>query len=149
MKKLKNEYRDLANPKQLRDFLNVKGILAKRQEIAEQYNYDWHARKLKFETHFRGHMLLQATAYQSTRDHQWAAEHDAMFEANGADVEIIVSGLAQANRNRPLEPYLIMMQRVMMAVEKLPSRKLRKLDKKTWQASSDYSIVQSYSMPQP
>jgi hypothetical protein len=133
MKKLKNEYRDLANPRQLREFLNGNGILAKRQEIAEQYNYDWHARKLKFETHFRGHVLLQATAYRSTRDHQWAAEHDAMFEANGAGVEISVSGLAQANRNRPLEPYLVMMQRVMMAVENLPSRKLRKLDKKTWQ----------------
>jgi len=44
MSKLKNEYRDLANPKRMREFLNGKGILAKRQEAAEQYNYDWHAR---------------------------------------------------------------------------------------------------------
>ena len=76
---------------------------------------------------------MQATAYRSTRDHQWAAENDALFLANGAGVEISVSGLAQANRNRPLEPYLAMMQAVMAAVANLPARKLRALDKKTWQ----------------
>jgi len=133
MKKLKNEYRTLANPKQMQEFLDGKGILAKRRELAEQYNYDWHARKLSFEQHFRGLVLMQATAYRSTRDHQYAAEEDALFHANGAGVEISVSGLAQANRNRPLEPYLVMMQAVMSAVENLPARKLRILDKQTWQ----------------
>ena len=133
MSELKNQYRHLANPKQMRAFLNGEGVLAKRNEIAEQYNYDWHARKLNFETHFRGHVLLQATAYRSTRDHQWAAQNDALFAANGADVEISVSGLAQANRKRPLEPFLFMLQAVMTAVENLPARKLRALDKRTWQ----------------
>jgi len=133
MSKLKSEYRDLANPQQLREFLNGNGVLAKRQEVADQFNYDWHARKLTFEQHFRGQVLMQATAYRSTRDHQYAAENDVLFLANGAGVEISVSGLAQANRKRPLEPYLAMMQAVMIAVAKLPSRKLRVLDKKTWQ----------------
>ena len=133
MSELKNQYRHLANPKQMRAFLNGEGVLAKRNEIAEQYNYDWHARKLNFETHFRGHVLLQATAYRSTRDHQWAAQNDALFAANGADVEISVSGLAQANRKRQLEPFLFMLQAVMTAVENLPARKLRALDKRTWQ----------------
>ena len=133
MSKLKSEYRDLANPKQLRDFLDGNGVLAKRQEVADQFNYDWHARKLTFEQHFRGQVLMQVTAYRSTRDHQYAAENDVLFLANGAGVEISVSGLAQANRSRPLEPYLAMMQAVMTAVSNLPSRKLRALDKKTWQ----------------
>lgn len=131
--RLKNEYRDIADPKRMREFLDGKGVLAKRQEVADHFNYDWHARKLSFEQHFRGHVLLQTTAYQSTRDHQYAAQNDVLFAANGAGVEISVSGLAQANRNRPLEPYLVMMQMVMTAVENLPSRKLRVLDKKTWQ----------------
>lgn len=132
MSKIKSEYRDLANPKRMREFLNGKGILAKRQEVAEEFNYEWHARKLSFEQHFRGLVLLQATAYRSTRDHQYAAENDVLFHANDAGVEISVSGLAQANRNRPLEPFLAMMQADMTAVENLPSRKLRVLDKHTW-----------------
>jgi hypothetical protein len=133
MSKLKNEYRELANPKRMKEFLNGKGILAKRQEVAEEFNYDWHARKLNFEQHLRGLVLMQVTAYRSTRDYQYAAENDLLFHANGAGVEISVSGLAQANRNRPLEPFLAMMQAVMTAVENLPARKLRVLDKRTWQ----------------
>lgn len=133
MSKLKSEYRDIANPRRMKEFLNGKGILARRQEVADQFKYDWHSRKLTFETHFRGHVLLQATAYRSMRDHQWAAKNDAVFLSNGAGVEISVSGLAQANRNRPLEPYLAMMQSVMAGVANLPHRKLRALDKETWQ----------------
>jgi len=133
MKKLKSEYRKLANLREMTSFLSGKGILAKRQELAERCQYDWHSRKLSFETHFRGHVLMQATAYRSTRDHQWAAKNDILFAANGAGVEISVSGLAQANKNRPLEPYLEIMQTVLSAVSQLPHRKLRALDKKTWQ----------------
>jgi hypothetical protein len=107
--------------------------LSNRAEIAEQFDYDWHARKLNFDSHFRGHVLLQATAYKSTRDHQWAAAHDPLFATCGAAVQISVSGLAQANANRPVEPYVVFMQQVMDAVARLPHRKLRALDKKTWQ----------------
>lgn len=137
MAKLKPEYRDLANPRQMNQTINGQGLLADRQEIAEQFDYNWHARKLNFERHFRGHFLMQATAYQSTRDHQWAAENDSLFAAYGAGVEISVSGLAQANRNRPIEPLIVLMQSVMDAVAKLPHRRLRALDKKTWQGIVD------------
>jgi hypothetical protein len=90
--------------------------LANRDQIADRFDYDWHARKLHFDTHFQGHILMQATAYESTRDHQWAAANDPLFMANGAAVDISVSGLAQANRNRSLEPYLVLMRQVMIAV---------------------------------
>jgi hypothetical protein len=133
MNKLKSEYRKISNPRQMKDFLDGHGVLSGRDDLAEKFQYDWHSRKLSFETHFRGHVLMQATAYRSARDHQWAAKNDALFLANGAGVEISVSGLAQANRNRPLEPYLVMMQAVMAGVANLPHRKLRALDKKTWQ----------------
>lgn len=133
MAKLKPEYRKLASAKQMQRTVDAQGILANRQEIADQFNYDWHARKLTFEKHFRGHFLMQATAYSSTRDHQWAAENDPLFAACGAGVEISVSGLAQANRNRPVEPLIVLMQAVMDAVTGLPHRRLRALDKKTWQ----------------
>lgn len=133
MNKLKPEYRKLANPRQMNQWVEGQGVLANRQEVAEQFNYDWHARKLSFESHFRGHLLMQATAYRSTRDHQWAAKHDSLFIACGAGVEISVSGLAQANRNRPVEPLVVLMQAVMDSVANLPHRRLRALDKKTWQ----------------
>jgi hypothetical protein len=129
----KPAYRQFVNPKQFNQFLDGRGVLHNRHQIAEQFGYNWHARKLKFEPHFRGHVLLQATAYESTRDHQWAAAHDPLFATCDAAVQISVSGLAQANRNRPLEPYVVCMQQVMDAVARLPHRKLRALDKETWQ----------------
>lgn len=130
---MNTEYRPLANPKNFEQFLSGGGVLSNRQEIADQFGYDWHARKLKFESHIRGHVLMQATAYKSARDHQWAASHDKMFAANGAGVEIGVSGLTQANQNRPIEPYVLLMQQVLDAVADLPHRRLRQLDKETWQ----------------
>lgn len=66
------------------------------QQIAEQFDYDWHARKVKFDSHFRGHVLLQATAYESVRDHQWVVAHDPLFATCGAAVQISVSGLAES-----------------------------------------------------
>jgi hypothetical protein len=133
MCKFRAEYRKFANPKRFNRFLSGKGTLANRGQIAQRFDYDWHARKLKFETHFRGQVLMQATAYCSTRDHQWAAEHDSLFAACGAEVEISVSGLAQANRTRPVEPLVVLLQQVMDTVANLPHRHLRALDKETWQ----------------
>lgn len=131
--KAKAEYRQFMNPQQFNDFLDGGGSLVNRYDVASRFDYDWHARKLTFDTHFHGHVLMQATAYQSTRDHQWAAENDVLFAANGAAVDISVSGLAQANRQRPIEPYVVFMRQVMDAVASLPHRKLRALDKETWQ----------------
>jgi hypothetical protein len=132
-KRLTAEYRSQASPKQFEKFLDGAGVMSNRQEVAEHFNYDWHSRKLRFEQHLRGHILMQATAYESARDHQWAAENDPLFEANGAGVQISVSGLAQANKNRPIEPYMVLMQQVMEGVTQLPHRRLRQLDKETWQ----------------
>lgn len=132
-KRMKTTYRNFSSPNQFNQFLDGGGIVAERQAIADEFDYDWHGRQLTFDTHFRGHVLMQATAYESARDHQWAAQHDRLFEANGAAVSISVSGLAQANKNRPIEPYLVLMQQVMTAVANLPHRRLRQLDKETWQ----------------
>lgn len=135
--KIKKEYQQATNPKTFSEFIEGNGALSNRAKIAEKWRYDWHARKLHFEEHFRGQLLMQATAYRSTRDHQWAAENDLLFAANGAAINISVSGLAQANRNRPLEPYVEMLHQVLDAVSNLPHRKLRELDKETWQGIVD------------
>lgn len=73
------------------------------------------------------------TDYTSTHDHQWAAQNDPLFEACGANVDISVSGLAQANKNRPLAPVLGLLRQVMTAVAQIPHRQIRDLDKETWQ----------------
>lgn len=130
---LKAPYRQLENPRRFQDFLQGQGLLSNREQVAEQYDYDWHSRKLSFTEHFNGHVLMQATAYQSARDHQWAAENDPLFAAGNADVDISVSGLAQANRKRPIAPLYQLLRQVMAAVGDLPHRRLRALDKETWQ----------------
>lgn len=135
--RIKKEYQQATNPKPFNEFVEGNGALSNRGEIAERARYDWHARELTFEEHFRGQVLMQATAYRSTRDYQWAAENDALFAANGAAVTISVSGLAQANRNRPLAPYVEMLHQVLNAVSELPHRKLRELDKGIWQGIVD------------
>jgi hypothetical protein len=132
-KRMKPNYRNFSGSSQFSQFLDGGGIMANRKAMAEAFDYDWHGRKLSFERHFRGHVLMQATAYESVHDHQWAAENDRLFEANGAAVSISVSGLAQANKNRPIEPYLLLMQQVMATVADLPPRRLRQLEKETWQ----------------
>lgn len=134
---IKQEYQRAIKPQTFGEFLDGDGALTNRDELASASHYDWRARKLRFEEHLRGQVLMQATAYQSTRDQQWAAEHDLLFAANGAAVEISVSGLAQANKNRPLAPYVKMVQQVLTAVSALPHRKLRALDKQTWRGIVD------------
>lgn len=133
MKKVRPEYRRLADSEALKRAIDKVGVLANRKSVAQQFDYDWHSRKLDFETHFRGHLLMQMTAYTSTRDHQWAAQNDPLFAVRDADVEISVSGLAQANKNRPLAPVVVLLQQVMDTVAQLPHRQVRELDKETWQ----------------
>jgi hypothetical protein len=102
--------------------------------VADRFDYDWHARKLKFEPHFRSQVLLHLTNYSSARDLQWAMREDSLFEATAVRVEISVPGFTQANARRSLEPYLVLLKQVMDAVARLPHRRLRRLGKKTWQS---------------
>ena len=124
MSQLAPEYRNHMNPQQFDAFLDGDGALDNRQVVADAFDYDWHVRKLTFAPHFRGHVLMHATAYQSTLDHQWAA-NDPLFAACGAAVEISVSGLAQANRTRPLAPLQVLLQQVLDAVADLPDERRR------------------------
>lgn len=134
MSKLRAGYRKLANPVQFNRFLDGGGVLANREEVADRFDYDWHARKLTFDPHFRSHVLLNITKYKSSRDLQWAMREDPLFAANGVHIEISVPGFTQANAQRPLEPYMVMLQQVMDATARVPYRRLRGLDKKTWQS---------------
>lgn len=126
------EYRQLADPQHFRAFVNGQGALANREELAEEHHYDYRARKLTFEPHFHALILLHATNYESGRDLVWAAEHDKLFAANEAAFDISVPGFSQANKDRPLAPFIEMLQQVMHAVSNLPHRRLRGIKKETW-----------------
>ena len=132
MATLSAPYRHLANPKAFDDFLDGQGALADRGEIAEAYDYDWHARKLDFERHLRSLVLLHASSYTSSRDLTWAAENDLLFKALNADFDISVSGFGQAMRSRPIEPYWHLLDSVMQAVSALPHQRLRGLSSEAW-----------------
>jgi hypothetical protein len=134
MAKILAEYRQLANPIAFNNFLDGQGALRNRYLVADQFDYDWHARKLTFEPHFRALVLLHATSYESARDLQWAAENDVLFKSLGAGFEISVPGLTTANAQRPLEPFLEMLGQVMDMVARLPHRRLRSLPQDKWRA---------------
>lgn len=133
MATLSAPYRHLANPKAFDRFLDGRGALTDRDDIADTYNYDWHARKLDFEGHLRALVLLHASSYRSSRDLTWAAENDLLFKALKADFDISVSGFGQAMRSRPIAPYWHLLDRVMQAVAHLPHQRLRGLSSQSWQ----------------
>lgn len=105
--------------------------------MAAEHGYDYRARKLTFEPHFHALVLLQATHYTSARDVVWAAKHDKLFAANEAAFEISVPGFCAATKDRPLTPFLTMLQQVMQTVARLPHRRLRALQKATWEEIVD------------
>ena len=125
------EYRKLADPQHFRAFINGKGALANRRDLAQAYDYDYRARKLTFEPHFRALVLLHASHYESARDLVWAAEHDKLFAANEAAFDISVPGFTNATKDRPLAPFIEMLQQVMQTVAHLPHRRLRSIKKQT------------------
>ena len=131
------EYRQLADPQHFRAFVSGQGALANREGLAQAHDYDYRARKLTFEPHFHALILLHATNYESGRDLVWAAEHDKLFAANEAAFDISVPGFSQANRDRPLAPFIAMLQQVMQTVSHLPHRRLRGIKKETWREIVD------------
>lgn len=131
------EFRQLADPQHFRSFVNGQGALANRQDLADEHDYDYRARKLTFEPHFHALILLHATNYESTRDLVWAAENDKLFAANQAAFDISVPGFAGANKDRPLAPFVSMVQQVMQTVAQLPHRRLRTVEKQTWESIVD------------
>ena len=65
---LKPGYKQLASPKGFKQFIDIGISEEERQAIADTYDYDFHARKIKFEPHFRALLLQQCTEPDSLRD---------------------------------------------------------------------------------
>jgi hypothetical protein len=132
IRRVQSKYRDLVSPRNFEQFLN--GVIPSehRAELADRFDYDWHAHKPFFEPYFRALVTRQFTG-GSLGDLQYGMAHDPLCAAHGAKLEISVAGLSKANANRPVEPFLYLLRDVLQAIGKIPSsgKVLREVDTAT------------------
>lgn len=131
--------RDFANPRNLVDTLDQAMSPSNRCELGERTGYDHRAHKIFFEPYFRALILRECTDRVSLTDLTDAVCHDPLYRMYGAHMEVSTSALSQANANRPLEPFLIILQAVLNAISRLPSsaKVLRDVDGKTLKGIAD------------
>jgi hypothetical protein len=94
-----------------------------RQKIAEEYDYDYRARKVHFEPHLRAWILLQLSKDETLRDMQSAVNADPLYRLLGAGMDVSLGGLSEAHQNRPYEALIEILQRVLADVERIPKSK--------------------------
>ena len=139
MTRLKPQCRDFANPRHLMDTLNQAMPPSKRCELGKRTGYDYGAHKIFFQPYFRALILRECTGRASLTDLTDATRHDPLYRVHGAHMEVSTSAFSQANANRPLEPFLMILQAVLGAIGRLPSsaKVLRDVDSKTLRGIAD------------
>ena len=131
-RRVRPKYRDLVSPRNFEQFLNSVIPPERRTELADRFDYDWHAHKLFFEPYFRALVTRQFTG-GSLNDLQYGMAHDPLYAAHRAKLEISVAGLSKANANRPVEPFMCLLGDVLQAIGKIPdsAKVLRQVDSGT------------------
>ena len=131
-RRVRSKYRNLVSARNFERFLN--GVISpeRRAELADRFDYDWHAHTLFFEPYFRALVTRQFTG-GSLNDLQYGMAHDLLYAAHGARLEISVAALSKANANRPVEPFLYLLGDVLQAIGKIPKsgKVLREVDTAT------------------
>ena len=120
MLRLRSAFKHLASPKQFDQFLGNVLSQEERQTIAESFNYDFHARKIKFESHFRSLVLHQCTEPESLRGLGDAINNDILYQACGAHMDVSVAALSKAHAQRPLGPFIEILNRVITSIGNIP-----------------------------
>ena len=128
-RRVRSKYRNLVSARNFEHFLN--GVISpeRRAELADRFDYDWHAHTLFFEPYFRALVTRQFTG-GSLNDLQYGMAYDPLYAAHGAQLEISVAALSKANANRPVEPFLYLLGDVLQAIGKIPKsgKVLREVD---------------------
>ena len=128
-RRVRPQYRDLVSPGNFDRFLN--GVIPpeRRAELADRFEYDWHAHKLTFEPYFRALVTRQFIG-GSLGDMKYGMAHDPLYAAHGAKLEISIPALSNANANRPVEPFMLLLTDVLLAIGKIPKsgKVLRQVD---------------------
>ena len=120
MLRLRAGFKHLASPKQFTQFLGNGLSQEDRQELSESYNYDYHARKIKFEPHFRSLVLHQCTEAESLRGLGDAVNNDILYQACGANMDVSVAALSKAHAKRPLAPFIDILNEVITSIGNIP-----------------------------
>ena len=94
-----------------------------REAIAEEHDYDYKARKLRFEKHLRAWVLFLITDDESLRDMHSAMNQDPLYELAGAGVDIGLGGLSQAHASRPYEAVLDVLTVALAQIQRIPKSK--------------------------
>jgi hypothetical protein len=131
-RRVRPKYRNLVSARNFERFLNGTIPPERRAELADRFDYDWHAHKLFFELYFRALVTRQFTG-GSLNDLQYGMAHDPLYAAHGAQLGISVAALSKANANRPVEPFLYLLGDVLQAIGKIPKsgKILREVDTAT------------------
>ncbi len=114
-RRVRPKYRDLVNPKNLGRLLDDVLPPSRRAEAADRADYDWHAHKLTFEKHFKA-LIVRQFKGGSLNTLAYDLKHDPLYALHGAKVEISAAGLSKAHANRPIEPYLELLDEVLRRV---------------------------------
>jgi hypothetical protein len=131
-RRVRPKYRNLVSARNFERLLNGTIPPERRAELADRFDYDWHAHTLFFESYFRALVTRQFTG-GSLNDLQYGMAHDPLYAAHGAKLEISVAALSKANANRPVEPFLYLLGDVLQAIGKIPKsgKVLREVDTAT------------------
>ena len=138
MIRLRPAFKHLASPKHFSQFINNGISKGGKQAIADAYGYDYHARKITFESHFRALILHQCTEAKSLRGLGDAINNDILYNACGAHMDVSVAALSKAHSRRPLEPFIDILNRVITSIGGIPKygRVLRDVDSEVLQGVS-------------
>ena len=121
MMRLLSQARALANPREFAYFLDP--IQPERmKEVAVSTGYDYRAHKIFFEPYFRGLLLFTWSPERTLRDLHQDLSKDPLYAVLGAHLNVSVSGLSQANANRPVTPFLMLLDDVLAQLRHIPAR---------------------------
>jgi hypothetical protein len=122
MAKLRGEAQDFYARRNFAELLNHVPQ-KQREEIADQYDYDYRARKIFFEPHLRAWVLFQLTNDETLRDMHAAVNEDPLYQALGAGLDVSIGALSEAHQKRPYEAMMAILQRVLADLNRIPKDK--------------------------
>jgi len=113
----------------IRKIRGVKGLLSstalfdneKIAELAKEYNFDWHSRKIFFNPFFRALILFQIDNSSSLRDWGSSINNSALYRFVGAHMDVSVPALSMALAKKDPEIFIDILRDLMIEINYLSS----------------------------
>lgn len=112
------------------------------REVAAEYQFDKHHRKITFEPYFRMHLMLALSRYETLHEVQQAMRDDPLFRLHGANLEVSVSALSQVPERRGSGAFEELLQVAFDALAAVPHsiKRARGLTTTTLQSIQDLLV---------